>query len=78
MTGSMMDSPTGFNQRRAGRSPVAVVKRMVLTFLLAAALAAIAIERRDYRAEPARIVMIGGGEPPRFPRSRPYRAHYRR
>jgi len=54
------------------------LKRLLLTFVLATALAAVEAERRPL-ARPSPIVMLASGEPPRFPRlRRPYRAHYRR
>jgi hypothetical protein len=57
--------------------PLVFLKRLMLTFVLAAALAAVDIERGPVRT-PTPIVMMSSGDPPRFPRARPYRAHYRR
>ena len=60
------------------RLPLLFLKRLMLTFVLAAALAAVNVERGTIARAPTPIVMMSSGEPPRFPRSRPYRAHYRR
>ncbi len=62
----------------ARRFRFVLLKRLLLTFVLATALAAVEVERRPL-ARPSPIVMLTSGEPPRFPRlRRPYRAHYRR
>ena len=57
---------------------LALLKRYMLTLALAMALAALEVERRRPPTEPTPIVMLTTGGFRRFPRLRPYRAHYRR
>ncbi len=63
-------------------SPLMFLKRYMMALALAAVLAAVEVDRPTARTEPAPIVMTrdapSGSAPPRPPRIRPYRAHYRR
>ena len=68
---------------RAGMAPReedgSFLKRMVLTIVLAVVLASVELEGGRGYSEPDAIVMLSSADHPvRFPRVRPYRAHYRR